>query len=119
MADLLQKVFLVFTRPYYVTQTGQIIFLRHDAWIRIESISGGPPSYYSLITNNKETDPKSSPTKINSSGNYYTDTWMLHSSYTSYNQFRDALKGIVAFYGTNNVRCSVYVPIDYEVLPRE
>lgn len=112
MADLLQKVFLVFVRPYYNDSQGRKVFHQGQIYTKEQS------SERTLTTNNTGS-PANSPVKINGSGKYASDPWFLHSSYASYNQFREELKNIIAVYGTDNVKCAVYVPIDYEVLPRE
>jgi|GEM_PF-2496830 len=112
MADLLQRVFLVFVRPYFVDSTGHKVY--HTGPIHAEV---GTNKYTILTTNN--TTGGNAPVKINSEGKYKADPWFLHSSYTSYNKMREELKSLIASYGTDNVRVTVYVPIDYEVLPNQ
>lgn len=117
MADLLQKVFQIHVRPYYVNSSGNKTFYSGQIYGDLipESTTN---NRYQLTTNNSDGS-MTSPVKINASGKFKADPWFLHSVYTSYNQFREELKKVIAEYGTNNVRCSIYVPIDYEVLPNQ
>lgn len=112
MADLLQRVFLVFVRPYFVDDTGHNVYHTGQIFAKV-----GTDKYIMLTTNN--TTEGNAPVKINSEGKYKADPWFLHSSYTSYNKMREELKSLIASYGTDNVRVTVYVPIDYEVLPNQ
>lgn len=119
MADLLQKVFLVFVRPYYEDNNGAQSFYKEDLWTyRDDATVYQYYREYQLKTNNL-TGETLSPVVLNASGRYIADPWMLHSSFTSYENFRQELKKIIAFYGTDNVRCATYLPIDFDVLPRE
>ena len=117
MADLLQKVFCIFARPYYMDGEHKVF---HSGPISIQKgvNDHGDPVYVTLRTNN-DGSQAIAPDKINAEGEYTSDPWFLHSTYTSYNRFREALKKLIAEYGTSNVRCTVYLPIDYEVLPNE
>lgn len=112
MADLLQRVFLVFVRPYFVDSTGHNVYHTGPIYAKVDI-----DRYATLITNNPTGG--NAPVKINSEGKYKADPWFLHSSYTSYNKMREELKSLIASYGTDNVRVTVYVPIDYEVLPNQ
>lgn len=112
MADLLQRVFLVFVRPYFVDSTGHNVYHTGPIYAKVDT-----DRYATLVTNNSTGG--NAPVKINSEGKYKADPWFLHSSYTSYNKMREELKSLIASYGTDNVRVTVYVPIDYEVLPNQ
>ena len=113
MADLLNRVFMVFVRPYYKADAEHTVFHKGTIYV---SLSGN--NYTQLTTNNTTGQPTSSDF-LNEKGAYKQDPWFLHSTYTSYNDMREQLKEIIAFYGTSNVRCANYIPIDYEVLPNE
>lgn len=112
MADLLQRVFLVFVRPFFIDDTGHKVYHTGSIYARVDV-----DEYATLTTNNSTGG--NAPVKINSEGKYKADPWFLHSSYTSYNKMREELKSLIASYGTDNVRVTVYVPIDYEVLPNQ
>jgi hypothetical protein len=112
MADTLQKVFLVFTRPFYeTTAAGQTYKVPYKG--AINTADSKP-----LKTNNVGA-VSTSPDKLNCNGNFTSDPWFLHSSYTSYDEMRLALKSLITIYGTENIKCTIYVPIDYQVLPIE
>jgi hypothetical protein len=116
MADLLQKMFQIHVRPYYINSTGNKTF--YSGKVYGDLVVSGNGTRYELVTNNSgSTD--TSPNKINKNGKFDSDPWFLHSVYSSYNEFRANLKSVIAVYGTDNVRCSIYVPIDYEVLPNQ
>lgn len=117
MADLLQRVFLVFVRPYFVDSTGHNVYHTGPIYAKVGVNQYGNTEYAVLTTNNSTGG--NAPVKINSEGKYKADPWFLHSSYTSYNKMREELKSLIASYGTDNVRVTVYVPIDYEVLPNQ
>jgi hypothetical protein len=112
MADLLQKVYLVFVRPTYSTSGNRVV---HKGPI-YASAGGGT---YSQLSSGVSGGVSNSPVNLNGEGTYTTDPWFLHSSYVSYEKMRAELKGIIAQYGTDNVRCANYIPIDYSVLPNE
>lgn len=112
MADLLQRVFMIFVRPYYIDQYGHKI--HHTGAIYVPENG----SYKPLTTNNA-VGSSISPVKLNASALFSADPWMLHSVYTSYNEFRDKLKEVMAVYGTDNIKCANYIPVDYDILPRE
>jgi len=111
VADLLHKVFIVLVRPYFIDGTLKVFTTN-----TIYAQSGG--EYHSLDTNNAEGST-TSPVNLNSKGNYKADPWFLHSSYTSYEDMRQSLKSLIAFYGTDRVRCATYIPVDYTVIPSE
>lgn len=113
MADLLHRVFMIFVRPFYRQDTEHTVFHKGTIYYRI-----GTDSYATLTTDNTSS-PNNSPVFLNEKGTYKQDPWFLHSTYTSYNDMRESLKNLIAFYGTSNVRCACYIPIDYEVLPNE
>lgn len=113
MADLLNKVFMVFVRPYYNADAEHKVFHKGSIFAPTGS------STYTVLTTNNSLGQSNSPDSLNSKGEYKSDPWFLHSSYTSYNDMRESLKSIIAFYGTSNVRCCIYIPVDYEVLPNE
>jgi len=112
MADLLQRVFLVFVRPYFVDSTEHKVYHTNSIYAKVDT------NKYTVLTTNNITGGNA-PVKINSEGKYKEDPWFLHSSYTSYNKMREELKSLIASYGTDNVMVTVYVPIDYEVLPNQ
>ena len=114
MADLLQKVFKILVRPYYVDNSSNKVFYKGGIYGPISNTSTG--ARYELKTNNTTGDT-TSPVRLNEGAKYKSDAWFLHSTYTSYNLFREAMKDIIAVYGTDNVKCGIYVPIDYEILP--
>lgn len=58
-----------------------------------------------------------SPTKITQEGHFTRDVWMLHDAYTSFSLMRDSLKDLLAYYGTDNIKCAQYINVDYQVLP--
>lgn len=115
MADLLQRVFMIFVRPFYVDSLGRKVF--HTSTIYAQS-SEYSNQYIQLKTTN-DTGSTNSPTKLNSKGVYQKDPWFLHSTYTSYEEMRSALKDVIAIYGTDNVKCAGYIPIDYNILPNQ
>ncbi len=117
MSDLLQKVFIVLVRPYYLNETSNITF--HTGAIYGSLIPDGGGTRYELKTNNDVTDPTNSPVKLNSKGSYLKDPWFLHSTYTSYSDMQKKLKNLITVYGTDNVKVAVYVPINYQVTPVE
>jgi hypothetical protein len=114
MADLLQKVFQIHVRPYYL-KNGYKTF--YNGAIYGDLIDSGTTRY--LLQTNNATGDETSSGNINQTAKFQADPWFLQSAYTSYNQLRDALKDVIAVYGTDNVRCSIYVPIDYEVVPNQ
>jgi hypothetical protein len=116
MSEPLQKVFMILVRPYYINEGGHKVF--YDKQLYGDLVPSGGGTRYPMITNNTSGN-NSSPVKINSSAKFQRDPWYLHSVYTSYANFRAELKGIIAVYGTDNVKCSIYLPIDYEVLPNQ
>jgi len=113
MADLLNKVFMVFVRPFYNADAEHKVFHKGTVYV-----STGASSYSVLSTNNT-LGQDNSPDVLNSKGTYKQDPWFLYATYTSYTDMRESLKSIIAFYGTSNVRCCIYIPVDYEVLPNE
>lgn len=114
MADLLQTVFQIHVRPYYV-EDGYTTFYNGKIY---GDYMPSSTTRYELKTN-VATGSLVSPNKINKKDKFQADPWFLHSVYTSYQEFKDELKALIALYGTSNVRCSIYVPIDYEVLPNQ
>lgn len=113
MADLLNRVFMVFVRPYYKADSEHTVFHRGSIYASIGT------NNHVILTTGNSTGQANSPNFLNEKGAYKQDPWFLHSTYTSYNDMREQLKEIIAFYGTSNVRCANYIPIDYEVLPNE
>jgi len=111
MAETLQRVFLIFVRPYYMSGS-------HKAFYKgtIEA-SFGTSDPVLLSGNNSGT--AYSDDFINSEGVYDSDVWFLHSSYVSYDTLRAELKNLLKEYGTSNIRATKYIPIDFEVLPNE
>lgn len=118
MADLLQKVFMVLVRPYYVDSQSRKVFHTGTVYTTYTP-PGGTQGYTELKTNNDLTAPATSPVKLNSKGAYSKDPWFLHSTYTSYPEMQEELKNLIAVYGTDNVKVAIYVPIDYQVTPVE
>jgi hypothetical protein len=113
MADLLNKVFMVFVRPFYNVDAEHKVFHRGTVYASTGA------SYYSALSTNNTLGQDNSPDVLNSKGTYRQDPWFLYATYTSYTDMRESLKSIIAFYGTSNVRCCIYIPVDYEVLPNE
>jgi hypothetical protein len=114
MADTLQKVFLLFVRPYY----NEVVSGNTYKVPYIGAITSTNDKQ--LITNNADVSlPSYSPSKINFAGKYKADPWFLHSSYTSYEDMRLSLKSLITVYGTDNIKCTVSMPIDYDILPNE
>jgi hypothetical protein len=117
MADLLQKVYLLFVRPAY--SSGENLIVHKGPIYRSGPLdSNGRPTYIQLSTG-IAGGSSNSPVNLNGEGTYTTDTWFLHSSYTSYEKLREELKSVIARYGTEHVRCAIYIPIDYSVIPNE
>jgi hypothetical protein len=114
MANLLQKVFLIFVRPYYEDDAvaDRKVFIKTD----IRFYDNGT---YRLLKTINPSGRTTSPDVLNSSSKYDADAWFLYGSYTSYNDMKETLKNVIAVYGTANVRPCVYIPIDYEVLPNK
>lgn len=123
MADLLQRVFCVFTRPMYTPTSesgGQYGTAFHKGKIYGDRIPGTTTNArYDLFTNNPSSSPEYSSMPLNSSAKYKNDPWFLHSTYTSFENLRKELKNIIAVYGTGNVLVTSYIPIDYNVLPEK
>jgi len=113
MADLLQRVFCIFVRPYYEDGSPD-----RKVFIKTGVVYPDGSYYRALKTANNSTVTTSSDV-LNGEGKYSADVWFLYGTYTSYNKARDELKEIIKIYGTSNVRLCVYVPIDYEVLPNK
>lgn len=115
MADLLQTVFMIMVRPYYVNLEGNKVFYSGSIYGNYAR-TGVTDTHIGLVTNNT-TGSATSPTKLNAESHFTQDPWFLHSTYTSYWKMRDELKSIIATYGTDNVRVANYVPFDVEVTP--
>jgi hypothetical protein len=113
MADLLQKVYLLFVRPIYSSSGGAQAVHKGSIYA-----STGSNNYVQLSSGVSD-GTQNSPVKLNEEGKYTNDPWFLHSSYTSYEKLREELKSVIARYGTDNVRCAMYIPIDYSVIPNE
>lgn len=113
MAELLQKVFCIFVRPYYEDGSPDI-----KVFIKTGIAYNDGSNYKPLKTINTNVDT-TSPDVVNNRGKYSADAWFLYGTFPSYNEAREELKNIIAIYGTSNVRLCIYVPIDYEVLPNK
>jgi len=113
MADLLQKVYLLFVRPTYASSGGAQVVHKGSIYV-----STGSNNYVQL-SSGVSGGTQNSPVNLNGEGKYTNDPWFLHSSYTSYEKLREELKSVIARYGTDNVRCAMYIPIDYSVIPNE
>ena len=114
MADLLQKVFLIFVRPYYEDSgdPNRKVFVK-------TGLSYNDSGTYRTLKTINTSSPDTSPNKLNTKSKYKADGWFLYGSYTSYSDMKEELKSVIAIYGTANVRPCVYIPIDYEVLPNK
>jgi hypothetical protein len=117
MSDLLQTVFMIMVRPYYVNLEGNKVFYTGEIF-GTYARTGVTDEHIALVTNNT-TGSDISPTKVNAEASYLKDPWFLHSTYTSYWKMRDELKSIIAIYGTDNVKVASYIPVDFEVLPNQ
>lgn len=111
MGNLLQKVYLIFVRPYYIANGYKTYY---DGTIYAKT---GPD--YTSLTNNVQVGTAKANVDLNESGKYKNDPWFLHSSYTSYEKFRESIKSLMTEYGTNNIRATIYIPVDFEVLPNQ
>lgn len=114
MADLLQKVFLIFVRPYYEdgADPNRKVFIKTPIYYNDSNT-------YRVLKTTNTSGISTSPDKLNTKNYYTADAWFLYGSFTSYNEMREELKKVIATYGTANVRPCVYIPIDYEVLPNK
>lgn len=118
MADLLQKVFQVHVRGYYENESGNKVFYKGKIYGDLLP-NTGTSARYQLETINNVSKEFSSLADMNTENAFNSDPWFLYKTYTSYNKMRDELKSLIAIYGTDNVRVSIYVPVDYEVLPNQ
>lgn len=114
MADLLQRVFMVLVRPYYLHNSNKVFYKDMIYGPTIPESSNN--QRYSLTTNNP-SGTNNSPHPLNEYGTYKADPWFLHSTYTSYEAMKESLKDLIKEYGTENVRCANYIPVDYVVTP--
>ena len=112
MADLLQKVYLLFVRPTYTSSGGAQVVHKSNIYV----LAGDD---HVKLLSGVSSGTQNSPVNLNGEGKYANDPWFLHSSYTSYEKLREELKSVIAKYGTDNVRCAIYIPIDYSVIPNE
>lgn len=115
MAETLQKVFQIHVRPWYLVG-GFKAYYTGDIFGPLIPEGGG--NRYPLKCSNDTGDNFSQPF-INKAMKFKNDVWFLHSVYTSYEEYRAAMKEVIKEYGTNNVRASIYIPVDFEVLPSE
>jgi len=112
MADLLQKVFTIYVRPFYLDAEDNKVYYKGATYAQIAGIE-------KLLKTTNLAGETNSPVKLNAEGAYTADPWFLFGAYTSYGRFTEVLKSVVADYGTDNVKCGIYTPIDYQVLPIE
>jgi hypothetical protein len=130
VAETLQKVFMILVRPYFVVDgekyfhagkiyndPGQFIPEHYDS-IKNQTVPDQFIPGILLETNNENVQPNS-PQKLNSSAEFLRDPWFLHSTYTSYDDYRMAVKDLLAIYGFDNIKCSTYIPMDFIPLPKE
>jgi len=111
MADLLQRVFMVFVRPYYLDETRRVFYTG--------DIYGKDGTEYKGLSTDNLTGTVISPVKLNHKDIYQEDPWFLHSTYTSYEDMRQSVKDIITIYGTDHVKCASYIPVDYVIVPSE
>ncbi len=116
LADLLNRVFTVYVRPRYTTSQGNTVL--HQGKLYVSDGLSGETRYIQVSTNNTVTEANS-PTVLNTEARFKEDPWMLYGTWTSYAKLQKDLKDIIYVYGTGNVRASVHIPIDYQVLPIE
>lgn len=122
MAETLQKVFMVFVRPAIIAfnaptqikKTG--LMVTDGTYVENGEVFN---RYVSVSTNNPSTCPVTSEGSINSSKAYRSDAWFLHSTYTSYEQFKSSLREIMNVYAVGDIKCAIYLPTDFEVVPFE
>jgi hypothetical protein len=113
MADLLNKVFMIFVRPYYVDTDGNKVFFKGSTY------TGEIDGVNKVLTSTNTSSPANSQIKVNGNATYKNDPWFLFGTYSSYGKYQEDLKTVMSTYGTENIKTAVYVPMDYQVLPNQ
>lgn len=122
MAELYQKVYLIFTRPVYTDLAGDDAFYKgvitityQTPGVATKTLDSGSEIGDRLLAKAQDQSPQF----INDEMRFNYDCWYLHSAYTSYEIYKKELRFLVNLYGTKNVKTALNLPLDLEVLPNQ
>lgn len=133
MAQLQQRVFMIFIRTYQKNSKNLVekVDFANMSWRDLttqSSTNNTPLSKLSAITdtigtalNVPSTAPGTSDDLVpfNSNSKFNNDIWWLHSIWTSFDEMKKNARPIVNAIGLNNVLVGGYINLSLELLPNK